>query len=143
MPFALSVLALFGCARERPMDDTLPLLAQLRQQQLAENSQLQLQYLGEEITLPSDQEQLLHQFLAQKDPTRITLISGPSKQTNVLESARLASLRLNKLSQLLAPRAIELEPHYDPMQSPNQLLIKVLPPKTEDHISAQPETPPR
>ncbi|MFM5520313.1 hypothetical protein [Aeromonas jandaei] len=122
----LPALMLGGCARQTPTEDPLPMLAQLRQQQLAEQAQLPLTYQGEEVTLASDQEQQLHQFLGQRDPEKIALISGPGPQTDMLESARLASARLGKLTSLLGARAIELEPRYDPMLAPNTLMIRVL-----------------
>ncbi|MNE34632.1 hypothetical protein D3C81_2300960 [compost metagenome] len=45
----------------------------------------------------------------------------------MLESARIASVRLTALTRLLGARAIELEPRYDPMLAPNTLLIRILP----------------
>ncbi|MBM0490345.1 hypothetical protein GNZ06_09260 [Aeromonas jandaei] len=112
------------------------MLAQLHQQQLAEQAQLPLTYQGEEVTLASDQEQQLHQFLGQRDPEKIALISGPGPQTDMLESARLASTRLGKLTSLLGARAIELEPRYDPMLAPNTLMIRVLPTNPAKPLSA-------
>lgn len=123
----LPVLLLTGCARQEPVNETLPILNQLREQQLAEQPQLQLSYQQEEATLQSNQEQQLHQFLAYKDPDKIALISGPGPQTDMLASARLASQRLTTLTRLLGSRAIELEPRYDPMLAPNTLLIRILP----------------
>ena len=113
--------------RQEPVNETLPILNQLREQQLAEQPQLQLTYQQEEATLQSNQEQQLHQFLAYKDPDKIALISGPGPQTDMLASARLASQRLTTLTRLLGSRAIELEPRYDPMLAPNTLLIRILP----------------
>ncbi|MBL0628154.1 hypothetical protein JD520_16060 [Aeromonas jandaei] len=112
------------------------MLAQLRQQQLAEQAQLPLTYQGEDVTLTSDQEQQLHQFLGLRDPEKIALISGPGPQTDMLESARLASARLGKLTSLLGARAIELEPRYDPMLAPNTLMIRVLPTNPAKPLSA-------
>ncbi|MGY3914037.1 hypothetical protein [Aeromonas australiensis] len=123
----LPLLILTGCARQEPVNETLPILNQLREQQLAEQPQLQLQYQQAETQLPADQEQQLHQFLGRKDPARIALISGPGLQTDMLESARTASARLTALTRLLGSRAIELEPRYDPMLAPNTLLIRILP----------------
>ncbi|HCT2505792.1 TPA: hypothetical protein OTR37_001080 [Aeromonas dhakensis] len=111
------------------------MLAQLRQQQLAEQAQLSLTYQEEAVMLAADQEQQLHQFLGQRDPAKIALISGPGPQTDMLESARLASSRLGKLASLLSARAIELEPRYDPMLAPNSLLIRVLPADTASPLS--------
>ncbi|WP_421350863.1 hypothetical protein [Aeromonas veronii] len=125
LPLMLPLLILTGCARQEPVNETLPILNQLREQQLAE--QLQLQYQQAETQLPADQEQQLHQFLGRKDPARIALISGPGLQTDMLESARMASVRLTALTRLLGARAIELEPRYDPMLAPNTLLIRILP----------------
>ncbi|MEH8228490.1 hypothetical protein [Aeromonas veronii] len=127
LPLMLPLLILTGCARQEPVNETLPLLNQLREQQLTEQPQLQLQYQQAETQLPTDQEQQLHQFLARKDPARIALISGPGLQTDMLESARMASVRLTALTRLLGARAIELEPRYDPMLAPNTLLIRILP----------------
>lgn len=127
LPLMLPLLILTGCARQTQVNETLPLLTQLREQQQAEQSQLQLHYAEQAIALASGQEQQLHQFLGRKDPARIALISGPGPQTDMLESARLASKRLHALSQLLAARAIELVPSYDPMLTPNTLLIRILP----------------
>lgn len=132
----LPALLLGGCARQTPTGDPLPMLAQLRQQQLAEQAQLPLTYQGEDVTLASDQEQQLHQFLGQRDPEKIALISGPGPQTDMLESARLASARLGKLTSLLGARAIELEPRYDPMLAPNTLMIRVLPTNPAKPLSA-------
>ena len=127
LPVLLFSLLLTGCARQEPVNETLPILNQLREQQLAEQPQLQLTYQQEEATLQSNQEQQLHQFLAYKDPDKIALISGPGPQTDMLASARLASQRLTTLTRLLGSRAIELEPRYDPMLAPNTLLIRILP----------------
>ncbi|MCF5889710.1 hypothetical protein K3H46_01545 [Aeromonas veronii] len=127
LPLMLPLLILTGCARQEPVNETLPILNQLREQQMAEQPQLQLQYQNTETQLPADQEQQLHQFLGRKDPARIALISGPGLQTDMLESARMASVRLTALTRLLGARAIELEPRYDPMQAPNTLLIRILP----------------
>lgn len=127
LPLLLPLLILTGCARQEPVNETLPILNQLREQQLAEQPQLQLQYQNAETQLPTDQEQQLHQFLGRKDPARIALISGPGLQTDMLESARMASVRLTALTRLLGSRAIELEPRYDPMLAPNTLLIRILP----------------
>ncbi|MGU5545927.1 hypothetical protein [Aeromonas veronii] len=126
LPLMLPLL-LTGCARQEPVNETLPILNQLREQQMAEQPQLQLQYQQAETQLPADQEQLLHQFLGRKDPARIALVSGPGLQTDMLESARMASVRLTALTRLLGARAIELEPRYDPMLAPNTLLIRILP----------------
>ena len=127
LPLMLPLLILTGCARQEPVNETLPILNQLREQQMAEQPQLQLQYQQAETQLAADQEQLLHQFLGRKDPARIALISGPGLQTDMLESARMASVRLTALTRLLGARAIELEPRYDPMLAPNTLLIRILP----------------
>ncbi|MGR6423736.1 hypothetical protein ACUZ8Y_11695 [Aeromonas veronii] len=126
LPLMLPLL-LTGCARQEPVNETLPILNQLREQQMAEQPQLQLQYQQAETQLPTDQEQQLHQFLGRKDPARIALVSGPGLQTDMLESARIASVRLTALTRLLGSRAIELEPRYDPMLAPNTLLIRILP----------------
>ncbi|MGY3895392.1 hypothetical protein [Aeromonas enterica] len=131
----LPALLLGGCARQTPINDPLPMLAQLRQQQLAEQAQLPLEYKGEEVTLAPDQEQQLHQFLGHKDPAKIALISGPGLKTDMLESARLASARLGKLTSLLSARAIEIEPRYDPMLAPNSLLIRVLPTTPDNSLN--------
>ena len=129
LPLMLPLLILTGCARQEPVNETLPILNQLREQQMAEQPQLQLQlqYQQAETQLPTDQEQQLHQFLGRKDPARIALVSGPGLQTDMLESARMASVRLTALTRLLGSRAIELEPRYDPMLAPNTLLIRILP----------------
>lgn len=127
LPLLLPLLILSGCARQEPVNETLPILNQLREQQLTEQPQLQLQYQQAETQLAADQEQQLHQFLGRKDPTRIALVSGPGLQTDMLESARMASVRLTALTRLLGARAIELEPRYDPMLAPNTLLIRILP----------------
>ena len=121
LPLMLPLLILTGCARQEPVNETLPI------QQLAEQPQLQLQYQQAETQLAADQEQQLHQFLGRKDPARIALVSGPGLQTDMLESARIASVRLTALTRLLGSRAIELEPRYDPMLAPNTLLIRILP----------------
>lgn len=131
----LPLLILTGCARQTPVNETLPLLAQLREQQQAEQPQLQLHYAEQAIALASEQEQQLHQFLGRKDPARVALVSGPGPQTDMLESARLASKRLHALSQLLAARAIELLPSYDPMLAPNTLLIRILPAAGQDAVA--------
>ncbi|HDX8617869.1 TPA: hypothetical protein RQN55_004090 [Aeromonas dhakensis] len=135
----LPSLLLGGCARQTPTEDPLPMLAQLRQQQLAEQAQLPLAYQGEEVMLAADQEQQLHQFLGQRDPAKIALISGPGPQTDLLESARLASSRLGKLTGLLSARAIEIEPRYDPMLAPNTLMIRVLPADAASPLSGAPQ----
>ncbi|WP_425933824.1 hypothetical protein [Aeromonas rivipollensis] len=127
LPLMLPLLIFTGCARQEPVNQTLPILNQLREQQLTEQPQLQLQYQQAETQLAADQEQQLHQFLGRKDPTRIALVSGPGLQTDMLESARMASVRLTALTRLLGARAIELEPRYDPMLAPNTLLIRILP----------------
>ncbi len=127
LPLMLPLLMLVGCARQEPVNEAMPILNQLRDQQLAEQPQLQLQYQQEQPLLQADQEQQLHQFLGLKDPARIALVSGPGLQTDMLESARIASVRLTALTHLLASRAIELEPRYDPMLAPNTLLIRILP----------------
>ena len=127
LPFFLPLLILSGCARQEPVNETMPILNQLREQQLTEQPQLQLQYQQAETQLAADQEQQLHQFLGRKDPARIALVSGPGLQTDMLESARMASVRLTALTRLLGARAIELEPRYDPMLAPNTLLIRILP----------------
>lgn len=135
LPLLLPLLILSGCARQEPVNETLPILNQLRDQQLAEQPQLQLQYQQEETQLAADQEQLLHQFLGRKDPAQIALVSGPGLQTDMLESARMASARLTALTRLLGSRAIELEPRYDPMLAPNTLLIRILPSGTQSPVT--------
>lgn len=64
LPLMLPLLILTGCARQEPVNETLPILNQLREQQMAEQPQLQLQYQQAETQLPADQEQQLHQFWA-------------------------------------------------------------------------------
>lgn len=121
------LLCLTGCAASTSTSGgkvTLAQLEALRVGQQAYRPAFSGHYPQNEIALPTDTEKQLHQFLAQQDPSAITVSVGNSAG-DPLQSARIAHQRLKYIEKMLTARAIDVSLQYKPDAEPDSLNIEV------------------
>ncbi|MGL5585197.1 MAG: hypothetical protein ACRDDD_07155 [Plesiomonas sp.] len=120
------ILLLAACgtktSSKQPVD--LAAIQQLRAVQSTHSQTFSAEYPKGNHTLSAEDEKQFYQFIAQQDPSALTVSVGPT-EGDPLHSAQQAHQRLKLIEKMLIARPIALNLQYTPQARADSLRIEV------------------